>query len=148
MLVIGVGNRMRCDDGAGPVVLDRLAALALGNLETEEVAGDCARLIDLWEGRGRVIVVDATQSGAAAGTVIAFDALASEIPRELFIHTSHAFGVAEAVATAGALERLPGSLWVYGIEGVEFGFGEELTTAVAVGADEVARRIALRLGGG
>ncbi len=148
MLVIGVGNRMRCDDGAGPVVLDRLAALAPQNLETEEVAGDCARLIDLWEGRGRVIVVDATQSGAEAGTVIEFDALASEIPRELFIHTSHAFGVAEALATAGALERLPGSLWVYGIEGVEFGFGEELTTAVAVGADEVARRIVLRLGGG
>ena len=145
VLVIGVGNRMRSDDGAGPAVLDRLAALAPEGLETEEVAGDCARLIDLWDGRERVVVVDATQSGAAAGRVIEFDALATDIPRELFIHTSHAFGVAEAVATAGALGRLPGSLWVFGIEGDAFGFGDGLTPAVEAGADDVARRIVLML---
>jgi len=139
---------MRSDDGAGPAVLDRLATLVPEGLETEEVAGDCARLIDLWDGRGHVIVVDATQSGTDTGTVIEFDALASEIPRELFIHTSHAFGVAEAVATAGVLGRLPGSLWVYGIEGAAFGFGEGLSDEVAAGADEVARRISIRLEGG
>lgn len=139
---------MRRDDGAGPAVLDRLAALAPANLETEELAGDCARLIELWDGRAHVIVVDATQSGAEAGTVIQFDAVAEEIPRELFIHTSHAFGVAEAVATAGALGRLPGSLRVFGIEGAAFGFGEGLTAAVEASAEAVAGRIALMLEGG
>lgn len=148
VLVIGVGNRMRRDDGAGPAVLDRLAARAPANLETEELAGDCARLIELWDGRAHVIVVDATQSGAEAGTVIQFDALAAEIPRELFIHTSHAFGMAEAVATAGALGRLPGSLRVFGIEGAAFGFGEGLTAAVEASAEAVAGRIALMLEGG
>lgn len=140
LLVIGVGNRLRSDDGAGPRVLD---ALRDGGCSAElvEVAGDCAALIDLWEGRERVIVVDATRSGTTPGTVVRLDAIARPIPAETFIHTSHAFGVAEAVETARALGRLPESLIVWGIEGAEFGFGEDLTPAVQAAVEAVAAEI-------
>lgn len=142
-LVIGVGNRMRRDDGAGPAVLDALH----GTPETDvvEVAGDCARLIDLWDGRRDVVVVDATQSTAAPGTLVHLDAAAAPIPRDVFIHTSHAFGVAEAVETARALDRLPERLVVWGIEGADFGPGEGLSDSVAAAVAAVASHIAPRL---
>ena len=141
-LIIGVGNRARRDDGAGPAVLDALPDRQ--GIETVEVAGDCVRLIDLWDGRHDVVVVDAAHSGAVPGTVLRFDAVATHIPRDTFIHTSHAFGVAEAVAMARLLGRLPENLIIWGVEGKDFRFGTDLTPAVRKGAAEVAARIAGR----
>ena len=141
LLVIGVGNRTRCDDGAGPAVLDALANFDDTAIETIELAGDCARLIDLWAGRQRVAVVDATKSGAQPGTIFFIDAQAKPVTRDLFIHTSHAFGVAEAVETARQLERLPDVLTIWGTEGTDFGFGERLTPEVEKSVSDVAVRI-------
>jgi hydrogenase maturation protease len=143
-LVIGVGNRMRRDDGAGPAVLD---ALAGEGFQTAEVPGDCARLIDLWEGRGAVHVVDAMRSEQATGAVLRFDAIRETIPRGRFLHTSHAFGVAEAVETARLLGRLPGRLILWGVEGEDFGPGDGLSPAVAAAVADVAARVAVDLRG-
>ena len=143
VLVIGVGNRMRGDDGAGPAVLDRLGEMQMADVEMIEVATDCAGLIDMWRGRADVIVVDATQSGAEPGEIVTIDALAQPIERDLFIHTSHVFGVAEAVETARMIDALPGRLTVYGIEGAAFGLGDGLTPSVA----ESAKRVAAMIGG-
>ncbi|HYD65836.1 hydrogenase maturation protease [Azospirillum sp.] len=144
-LILGVGNRYRRDDGVGPAVADRLAALGIA---VREHSGEGAGLMDTWSGAERVIVVDATQSGAEPGTFVRLDAGTQELPRGLFRYSSHLFGVAEAVEMARALGRLPGDLVIWGIEGAEFGFGEDLTPAVAAAADEVARRIAAETGVG
>ncbi len=138
VLVLGVGNRFRSDDGVGPAVADRLAALGVPACEH---SGEGAGLIDAWSGRDRVIVADATQSGAAPGTIMRLDAAATPLPAAFFRYSSHLFGLAEAVETARALGRLPASLVVYGIEGASFGFGDALTPAVATAAEEAARRI-------
>ncbi len=140
-LVIGVGNRARRDDGAGPAVLDALAAqdAAVARIE---IAGDCARLIDLWEGQKNVHVIDATQGNGAPGTILRLDAIAAPVPRGTFLHTSHAFGVAEAVETARALGQLPETLRLWGIEGADFSYGDGLSDAVARAVPSVAAEIA------
>ena len=137
-LIIGVGNRRRRADGAGPAVVD---ALAGQGFETVEVAGDCARLIDLWAGRDVVHVVDATRSGAASGAVLRIDATAAAVPRGRFLHTTLDVGLAEAAATAKILGRAPGRLVLWGIEGADFGHGEALSAAVAAAVNEVAARL-------
>ncbi|MGQ9368545.1 hydrogenase maturation protease [Azospirillum sp. ST 5-10] len=136
--VIGIGNRFRSDDGVGPLVADRLAALGL---DAVEHSGEGAGLIDAWDGAGRVVLVDATRSGGAPGTLVRLDALAAPLPRDLLRCSSHRFGVAEAVETARALGRLPPALIVYGIEGARFDFGLALSPAVADAVDEVVRRV-------
>jgi hydrogenase maturation protease len=141
-LILGIGNRFRRDDGVGPAVADRLAALGVA---VQEHSGEGAGLMEAWSGADRVVVIDATQSGAEPGTVVRLDAAAEELPRGLFRYSSHLFGLAEAVETARALGRLPAGLVIWGIEGADFGFGEELAPAVAAAADEVARRIAAEL---
>lgn len=139
VLVLGIGNRFRSDDGVGPVVADRLRAL---DIPAEERSGEGADLIDAWQGHDAVIVVDACRSGVAPGTVLRIDATAGPLPTGLFHHSSHLFGLAEAVETARALGRLPPRLTVYGIEGAAFGFGDALSPAVDAAAEEVVRRVA------
>jgi len=138
LLIIGVGNGFRRDDGVGPWVAARLAARGLPAIEH---SGEGAGLIEAWSAARHVIVVDATSSGAAPGTVVRLDAVAEELPSHFFRYSSHLFGLAEAIATARTLGRLPERLIIHGIEGGDFGFGEEFTPAVAAAAEAVVERI-------
>jgi hydrogenase maturation protease len=136
--IIGVGNRWRRDDGVGPWVADRLRAHGLPAFEH---SGEGAGLIEAWDGAGQVIVIDATASGAPAGTLHRLDAVAAALPRHFFRYSSHLFGLAEAISTARTLGRLPPRLIIHGIEGGDFGFGEDFTPEVAAAAAVVVQRI-------
>ena len=129
-LVIGIGNAARGDDAAGLI-----AARRLGGLEHE---GDPLGLLDVWDGVGLAVVIDAVSSGAEPGTIHRFDAAAAPLPALLRTSTStHAVGLAEAIELARSLGRLPDRLIVYGIEGERFEAGTDLTPAVAAGTDAV-----------
>jgi hydrogenase maturation protease len=130
MLVIGLGNPYRGDDGVGPVVARAMADRALESVTVLEHSGEGAGLAEMWAGMDMVILVDAVSSGGTPGTVHRLDARATPIPVGLLHHSSHAFGVAEAVELARALGRLPPRLLVYGVVGMRFALGRGLTGAV------------------
>lgn len=138
MRVIGVGNRFRSDDGAGPRVAELLKD---SGLDVLELPGEGAELIEAWSGAERVIVVDAARSGAAPGTLHRFEAADTPLPVGFFHYSTHQFGVAEAIETARALGRLPARLTVYGIEGKCFAFGEALVPEVEAACRAVAAEI-------
>lgn len=98
--------------------------------------------MEAWQGRDFVILVDAALSGAAVGTVHRFDAAETEIPAGLFHYSSHQFAVAEAVEMARVLGRLPRRLLVFGIEGGDFSYSQELSPEVAEAVDRVVEEIA------
>lgn len=127
-LIVGIGNRFRRDDGVGPWVAE---GLQKAGLETHVHAGDGTGLLDLFEARGNVILVDATRSGAVPGSRVVLDAGLAPLCADMFHYSTHRFGLAEAVETARALGSLPQRLWVYGIEGRDFGAGIGLTDRVA-----------------
>lgn len=133
-LVIGLGNPERGDDAAGVLV-----ARGLHGSRTKEV-GDCAELIDLWDGEESVIVIDAMRSGAEPGTVIRFDVGQTRLPARAFPST-HSFGLAETVELARALDRLPAELVIFGIESSGFSHGRRLTAAVKEAVGDVIRTI-------
>ena len=68
ILVIGIGNAERGDDGVGLAVAERVSALGLSKVDVAKHCGDACALMEAWEGYGNVILVDATRSGAMAGT--------------------------------------------------------------------------------
>lgn len=115
-LVIGIGNDFRQDDGVGLVVARRLKVCAVPGVEFLEHDGEATSLLEAWERFERIAVVDATWSGAAAGTILRMDAHATGIAEGVW-HSSHTLGLAEAISLARTLGRLPPSLVVYGIEG-------------------------------
>ena len=145
ILIIGIGNRFRTDDGVGPLVADRLGALGF---ETLEMSGEGAGLINAFEEASTVIIVDAMRSGADLGTVRHFNAITEELPTGLFAYSSHQFGLAEAVETARTLNRLPKSLEIYAVEGTNFDYGETPSQAVLDAADTVVARIQASLSEG
>ena len=61
--------------------------------------------------------------------------------------STHAFGVADAVELARALDRLPERLDVYAIEGASFAAGAPLSPAVAAAIDELADLLAAEAAG-
>jgi hydrogenase maturation protease len=140
MLVIGVGNPYREDDGVGRWVAQHLRSFRVPGLTIIEHDGEGTALMQVWAGWDNVLVVDAMRSGAPQGTLTQIDARAQSVPVRLF-HTTHSFGVAEAVELARALGELPDRLRIYGIEGGRYGEGCALTPAVLATAQAVVRLI-------
>ena len=145
VLVVGIGNALRQDDGAGPAVASRLESRLQGRwsecLTVITHAGYSLSLMETWGAFRRVVVVDAAWSGAKPGTVHRFEVGEEDLPVGLFNYSSHQFGIAETIALARVLGRLPRRLIVYGIEGAHFGQGEGLSPEVSRGVEEVARAV-------
>ena len=109
--------------------------------------GEGLSLLETWQGFPAVLVIDATRSDQHPGTVQRFEiGRATTLPTGLFNYSSHLFGLAEAVALAQSLNRLPASLVIYGIEGADFTYGEGLTPPVQAAVALVAERIKTELG--
>jgi hydrogenase maturation protease len=138
VILIGVGNGWRGDDGAGLAVARRVRELAPDGIEVREVEGDATALVDAWSGAEHVVVLDAAQSGAAPGTVQRFDARAQPLPVRSLRSSTHAFGVSDAVELARSLGRLPDRLEVYAIEGASFVAGDRLSPSVERAVAELA----------
>lgn len=141
VLLIGVGNPYRQDDGVGIAVVRRLRQLLPEWVECIECAGDLTTLLEDWRGYNPVIVVDAMRSGRSAGEVVLLDLSQHPLPADTHFFSTHAMGLNEAVALAYALNRLPPKLVVYGIEGKHFGEGEGLSPEVAKAVEDVVRYI-------
>lgn len=137
VLVIGIGNDLRRDDGAGLAVIQLLGD-QLPDTMLRPHNGEATGLMQTWEGSDTVILVDATHSGAQAGEIHRYDLGESPLPRALFRGSSHQLGLAEAVEMARALGRLPARLVVYGIEGKTFDYGKGLSPEVAAAVHKAA----------
>jgi hydrogenase maturation protease len=129
-LVLGLGNPLRADDGAGPAAVEALARLDLP-LDVDLLDGGAPGLetVLLLQGYERAIVVDAADMGLEPG---AWRRLAPETIRIAGgdaekSGTLHAAGLAEALELGRALGVLPETIIIYGIQPQNVGWSEGLT---------------------
>ncbi len=146
IVVIGIGNAFRGDDGAGLAVARAARALLPAAVEVVELDGEPARLVEAWDGAAAAFVVDAVRSGASVGSLHRLDAIEEALPRWAPSGGSHALGAAEAVGLGRALDRLPAHLVVYGVEGATFDEGASLTPEVAAAVPVAASLLAAEAG--
>jgi hydrogenase maturation protease len=146
--VIGVGNEYRRDDGIGWAVATRLAdrteerLLPIGT-EVLLCDGDPARLITLWEGAALAIVVDAAPAHPGQpGRVHRLELNSEQLSQAGCRTSSHGLGLGDAVELARELDRLPGQLIVYAVEGADTSLGAGLSAPVAAVVEPLTRRIA------
>lgn len=139
MLLVGLGNRLRGDDGVGPEVARRVAA-AGADVDVLVCDGDPAALLEAWQERKRVVVIDAL-AGRPPGEVVRLDVGEGDALVPEAAATSHALGLAEMVELGRRLKRMPCSLVVYGVAGSTFATGAALSPAVAAAVPEVSRRV-------
>jgi hydrogenase maturation protease len=141
VLVMGIGNPDRGDDGVGPAVVGRLRNRVPTGVSVLERGGDALALLDNWEGFSTVILVDAVAPISEPGRVHRLDLAQNPLPLNFAPCSTHAFGLAETVELARSLRKLPSSLGAYLVEGEQFETGAQLSPAIGKAVDEVAERI-------
>ncbi|HTS33180.1 MAG TPA: hydrogenase maturation protease [Thermoplasmata archaeon] len=144
-VVIGCGNEHRRDDACGLAAARLLRPVLEGRARVLECDGEATRLIDLWDGRGLVVVVDALQSGNPPGTVQRIEVGTEPLPAPLGATSTHGLSLAQGVALGRSLGRFPRRLVIYGIEAGDLEMGSGMTPAVSRGVDEVVARVELEL---
>ncbi|MCP5146213.1 MAG: hydrogenase maturation protease [Gammaproteobacteria bacterium] len=145
-LVIGIGNRWRGDDAAGPMVLDALRQLVPVGIDLLDSPGDNLSLINAWTGRERVFLIDACSADdLAPGTVVTIDnALVdgSALARMRHPASTHLLDVGQAIAMSKVLANAPQRLTIYGIAASEFEAGDRPCDAVLAAVNTLSRELA------
>jgi len=138
--VIGLGNELRHDDAAGLEVVRALRGRGCARgVRLLEHEGEPLTLLELWRDLAAVVLVDAINAGAQAGTVHRIDASVEPIPPSPDrACTTHAVGLEETLELARALGRLPARAIVYALEGERFDIGRGLSEAVRAAVEPLA----------
>jgi hydrogenase maturation protease len=138
VLVVGLGNPDRGDDGIGRQVIQDLDGRLPPDVSVLARSGDLLSLVEDWDGFDALVCVDAAAGTEAPGRVHRFDLATHALPREASFASSHDVGLAEAVELARALGTAPGDIVVYAVEGACFECGASLTPDVAAVRHDVA----------
>ena len=140
VVVIGIGNEYRRDDGAGPAVIGQLRGLVPAGIELVITDGEPVRLVEAWTGAVLAVVVDAVCAEPShPGRIHRF--VVDQPAGAARPASSHGFGLDDAIGLALALDRMPGRLIVHAIEAADLSHGTGLTPAVAAAVGVVATAI-------
>lgn len=137
MRIICCGTPYRGDDGVGLWVAERLRQLGIAVFTC---TGDATALLEAMGGADEVLVVDGAITGAPAGTICEWHDCSTEFQHSS--STTHALGVAEGIALARVMGRLPRRLHVYSIEAKTCELGSEISLEVRRAADDLVHRVA------
>ncbi len=140
--VTALGHSYRGDDAVGLLVAEALQGLLPEDVPVLLDRGDALSLLDHWSERDAVVCVDACASMGKAGRVHRLDLSIDGLPPQGAGASSHALGLAEAIALSRALRLAPRKVIVYAIEGRCFDPGAEPTPEVAAAVTPVARCVA------
>ncbi len=105
ILVAGVGNVLRGDDGFGHAVVTRLDELPPGVEAVETGIGGVALLQELLTGCDGLVLVDAVDRGAAPGTLFELLPEVGEAVHVADVHLANPDRVLSMARTMGALPR-------------------------------------------
>lgn len=145
-IVIGVGNPDRGDDAAGRALVTLLRDKLPADTQLQAHNGEMTDLLDLFDGKEAVYLVDAAASSADPGAIHRFDASAAPLPNSVLSMSTHGFGVAEAIEMARALGSLPATCVVYAVEAASFETGRPLSAPVAAAIEQISEYILRELG--
>jgi hydrogenase maturation protease len=141
MLVVGIGNLDRGDDGVGPAVARRLCGRLPASVKILERSGDALALLNDWERCSLAVVIDASSPMTEPGRIRRLDLTQNPLSLAFAPASSHAFGLAETIELARSLQRPPSCLVAYLVEGEKFAAGAPLSPMVVKAVEAVVERI-------
>jgi len=103
LLIAGVGNVLRGDDGFGPAVIDALGELPRGVEAIETGTGGVALLQELLAGCDGLVLVDAVDRGAEPGRLFELHPEVGEAVHVADMHLANPDRVLSMAKTMGAL---------------------------------------------
>ena len=144
--IVGVGNLLLSDDGAG--------IHAIRSLRSDSRVGSRARLIDggtvgadlLAEvcGCERLLIVDAVDAGLPPGTTIRMD-FSGPDPQKIDTRNAHQFGLSGLLDDLRLLGQAPAQVVLVGVQPAATGLGTELSPEVAGALPVVSAEVVRQL---
>ena len=114
VLVAGVGNVLRGDDGFGPAVAELLVGVLPDGAEVIETGtGGIALLQEIMVGCSGLILIDAVERGAAPGTVFYIE---PEIQEAVHVPDVHLANPARVLSMAKTMGILPDRVVIIGCQ--------------------------------
>ena len=142
MAVSALGHPDRGDDAVGGRVVQALHELLPEDVPVQLERADALLLLDHWSGCEAVVCVDAVAPLGQPGRIHRLDLSRASLPPGGTSTSSHALGLAEAIALARTLQLAPRRIIVYGIEGRCFDPGAPLSAPVAAAVATAAKAVA------
>jgi hydrogenase maturation protease len=131
VLVLGIGNPLRGDDGIGPRVVEELAQRGLPEGVTALDVGmgglDLLRVLEGWE---RAVIVDAAEVGREPGQIVRFTPDHVRLALATDGLSLHHVGLGEVMALADALGQVLPEMVIFGIQPAELDWRQGLSPAV------------------
>ena len=146
ILILGLGNPLRGDDGIGPRVVEELTHRGLpeGVMALDGGTGGL-NLLQVLAGWKRVVVVDAADVGREPGQFVRFTPDQVRLTETADRFSLHHAGLSEVLALAGALGQALPELVIFGVQPAKVGWSERLSSAVEAAlpalADAVLKEI-------
>ena len=149
VLVAGMGNDLRQDDGFGIAVIRRFFedGLPEGVQVYEAGIGGIGLVQELMDGYEALIIVDAADRGEEPGTVYLLEVEVPDLEeftqesRQEFLADTHYAVPSKALILARALKVLPPRVYILGCQPKEHELGMGLSEPVEAGVAEATRRL-------
>jgi hydrogenase maturation protease len=147
-LILGLGNSLRGDDGVGPAVIAWLDQRVLPP-GAEAIDGGTAGLdiVSTLMGRERAIIVDAADIERSPGEWVRFTPAAARLKDNDTTLSLHSAGLAEALALGAALNVLPPTIIIYGVQPQNLDWSSQLSAEVQAAVAEVGQAILREVAG-
>jgi hydrogenase maturation protease len=144
LLVAGVGNVLRGDDGFGPKVTELLTDLPEGAEVIETGIGGVALLQELMSGCNGLILIDAVERGAPPGTVFL---ITPEILDGEHVPDVHLANPDRVLSMAKTMGVLPDRVMIVGcqpadnMEELDQGLSPEVQRALAIAVKKIEETV-------
>lgn len=136
IIVVGLGNSYRRDDGVGIVAAAALDELALPGVRVVTDVVEPMSLLEAWSGAGLAVVIDAAVVTPSMPGRVHRCTLGDVVAASEGL-SSHSVDIGRTHALGQALGRVPDALVVFTIEVADTGHGIGLTPQVAEAVPEV-----------
>jgi hydrogenase maturation protease len=144
IVVIGLGNTYRRDDGVGVTVAAALGELALPGVTVMTDVAEPTGLLEAWSGAELAVVIDAVVAIPPTPGRVRRCSL-SDVEAAAGGLSSHSIDIGRTHALGQALGRVPDALVVYTVEVTDTSHGIGLTPGVAASVPELVGAVAAEI---
>ena len=144
VLVLGLGNILLSDEGAGIHAVEELNRRYDVSNAAEIVDGGTMgfELLPYFEGRSHVVIIDAVKTGEKPGSIVRID----DPPAYFSAKTSpHQIGLSDVMGAAAVTDNLPAYIVLFGIEPKQLSTNLNLSEDVARNISRLVDMVAAEL---
>jgi hydrogenase maturation protease len=144
VLVLGIGNILLSDEGAGIKAVEELQSRYNFSDAVEIIDGGTMglELLPYFEERSHILIIDAVKTGNKPGAIVRIEDPPAFLQKKI---SPHQIGLSDVLAIAAITDNLPQNVTLFGIEPKQLSTGLDLSTEVARNLSQLVDMVAAEL---